>query len=489
MPRRPHVVLIMADQLGAGSLPAYGNTVVRSPHIDRLAEEGVVFERALCASPLCAPSRASLLTGLLPSRTGVYDNAGELPAAIPTFAHHLRAAGYRTVLAGKMHFIGPDQLHGFEERHVPDVYPAGFDWVPDWRLEDDETLPWYHDLGSVLRAGPVRRTLQLRYDAEVRERARQAIAEAAREQDRPLMLVASFTHPHDPYEVPLEYWDRYDGVAVDPPAHRDPPDPVDPPTRRLRAMLGSDDVDVPAEQVLAARRGYYGAISLVDDHVGAILDSLASHGLADDAVILVTSDHGDMLGERGLWYKMAPFEGSIRVPLLVHAPWRFAARRVDEPVSLLDLLPTLADLAGSPPVGPVDGSSLVEALEGGAAPGRDLPLEYLAEGVRAPQVTLVRGTRKLVRGLGEPDLVYDLASDPYERLAVADESLSRAADERWELRRLDAQVRESQERRRLVASALFTGALTAWDHPGEPNGPYIRTGDDFWRTLEAAREP
>ena len=161
MPRPPHIVLIMADQLGARSLPAYGNAVVHSPHLDRLADEGVVFERALCASPLCAPSRASLMTGLLPSRTGAYDNAGELPASVPTFAHHLRAAGYRTVLAGKMHFIGPDQLHGFEERLVPDVYPAGLDWVPDWRLEDDETLPWYHDLGSVLRAGPVRRTLQL----------------------------------------------------------------------------------------------------------------------------------------------------------------------------------------------------------------------------------------------------------------------------------------------------------------------------------------
>ena len=187
---------------------------------------------------------------LLPSRTGVYDNAAELPASVPTFAHHLRAAGYRTVLAGKMHFIGPDQLHGFEERLVPDVYPAGFDWVPDWRLRDDETLPWYHDLGSVLRAGPVRQTLQLRYDAEVRERACRAIAESAREGERPLLLVASFTHPHDPYEVPPQYWERYDGIPIDAPAHAGPPDPVDPPTRRLRAMLGSDDVEVSDERVL-----------------------------------------------------------------------------------------------------------------------------------------------------------------------------------------------------------------------------------------------
>src|SRR5262245_61226526 len=117
----------MADQLAAAALPAYGNEVVRAPNLERLGNEGVVFERALCASPLCAPSRASLMTGLLPSRTGAFDNAGELPAAVPTFAHQLRDVGYRTVLAGKMHFIGPDQLHGFEERPVPDVYPAGLD--------------------------------------------------------------------------------------------------------------------------------------------------------------------------------------------------------------------------------------------------------------------------------------------------------------------------------------------------------------------------
>ena len=261
-------------------------------------------------------------------------------------------------------------------------------------------------------------------------------------------------------------------------------------------MLGSDEVEVTAERVQAARRGYYGAISLVDDHVGAVLDALAETGLADDTVILFTSDHGDMLGERGLWYKMSPFEGSIRVPLLVHAPARFAPGRVAAPVSLLDLLPTIVDLAGeSPP--PVDGVSLLPALEGAELPERDVPLEYLAEGVRAPQVTLVRGPLKLVRGTGEADLLYDVDADPEERVDVAEdpayatelEDLARAAGERWEIATLDEAVRESQERRRLVVSALSTGTLTSWDHPGTPDGPYIRTGDDFWSTLEAARKP
>jgi choline-sulfatase len=493
MPPRPHIVLVLADQLSARALGSYGNTTVKAPNLDRLAEAGVVYDRALCASPLCVPSRSALATGMLPSRTGVYDNAAELPAATPTFAHHLRLLGYRTVVAGKMHFIGPDQLHGFEERPMPDVYPAGFDWVPDWRLADGETLPWYHDLSSVRRAGPVRGTLQIDYDVEVREHALRTIASSARVASSPLLLVASFTHPHDPYEVPAAYWERYAGVEIDAPVHPEPPDPVDAPTRSLRAMLAVDREAVSPEEIRRARHGYYGAVSLVDDHVGALMAALAEHGLADDTIIVFTSDHGDMLGERGLWYKMAPFEDSIRVPLIVHAPSRFRPRRVAEPVSLLDLLPTLVDLAGgteSPPES--DGTSLRPSLEGDGLPVREIPLEYLAEGVRAPQVSLVRGPLKAVRSLDGPDLVYDVDRDPHERTNLAGTpeaaELTRLAESRWDLRRLDGDVRSSQERRRLVARALSTGTLTAWDLPtSNLDGPYIRSGQDFWATLESRR--
>jgi len=464
---KPHIVLVLADQVAATALPMYGNRTAIAPNLARLGEEGVVYERAYCASPLCVPSRASLMTGLLPSRTGAIDNAGELPAGVPTFAHHLRLEGYRTVLVGKMHFIGPDQLHGFEERPMTDVYPAGFDWIPDWDLADDERLPWYHDLSSVLRAGPVTATLQSDYDDEVVRRALDVLADTSRQ----LLLVASFTHPHDPYEVPHEYWNRYDGIAIDPPARPQPVD--DPSTRRLRAMLDAERIAVSEEQVLIARRGYYSAISLVDDYVGRIVETLP-----ENSVVAFTSDHGDMLGERGLWYKMAPFEQSTRVPLIIRSPQRFAPRRVAQTVSLLDLAPTLVELGGGTLDGSIDGISVL-----GDPPERDIPLEYLAEGVRSPQVTLLRGDRKLVRTLGEPDLVYDAAED-----VVADESLASAADARWDLEALDREVHASQRRRRIVAAALATGRITKWDHP-EGDGRYIDTGDDFWSTLERARRP
>ncbi|MDJ0983021.1 MAG: sulfatase-like hydrolase/transferase, partial [Kiloniellales bacterium] len=143
MSRQANIVFIMADQLAAPALPAYGHKVVKAPHIQGLAERGVVFDAAYCNSPLCAPSRFSMLSGRLPSDIGAYDNAAEFPATVPTFAHMLRLGGYRTILSGKMHFVGPDQLHGFEERLTTDIYPADFGWTADWE-RPDRRQHFYH---------------------------------------------------------------------------------------------------------------------------------------------------------------------------------------------------------------------------------------------------------------------------------------------------------------------------------------------------------
>ncbi len=121
----PNILLIQADQMKPQVLPAYGGPAAM-PHLDRLCGEGVVFENAYCNFPLCAPSRFSMLPGMLPSRVRAFDNAAEFPAATPTMAHYLRLAGYRTALAGKQHFVGPDMLHGFHERLVPELYPTDF---------------------------------------------------------------------------------------------------------------------------------------------------------------------------------------------------------------------------------------------------------------------------------------------------------------------------------------------------------------------------
>ena len=216
--KAPNILIVMADQMAPASLPIYGHPLVRAPNMQALARDGVVFDSAYCASPLCAPSRASFMSGLLPSRTRVYDNAAEFAADIPTFAHALRLRDYRTILSGKMHFCGPDQLHGFEQRLTTDIYPADFNWTPDWDRPDHRPS-WYHNMSSVRDAGLCVRSNQLDFDDETAFMAERAIFDLARSKDqRPFLLVASFSHPHDPFAVPQRYWDLYRDEDIDMPA-------------------------------------------------------------------------------------------------------------------------------------------------------------------------------------------------------------------------------------------------------------------------------
>ena len=164
---RPNILVLMVDQLAGTLFPDGPAPFLHVPHLRALAARSARFANAYCASPLCAPARASFMSGLLPSRTGVYDNAAEFAADIPTFAHHLRRAGYQTCLCGKMHFVGPDQLHGFEERLTTDIYPADFGWTPDYTRPGERIDWWYHNLGSVTGAGTAEITNQLEYDDEV----------------------------------------------------------------------------------------------------------------------------------------------------------------------------------------------------------------------------------------------------------------------------------------------------------------------------------
>jgi choline-sulfatase len=494
----------MVDQLGADWLPVYGHPVVQAPSITALARAGVVFESAYCPSPLCAPSRASLLTGRLPSRIEVFDNAAELRASRPTIAHHLRAAGYATCLAGKMHFVGPDQLHGFEERLTTDIYPAGVAWTPDWRRPIGERLPWYHTMESVLSPGVCAASMQLDYDDEVAFRAVRRIFDFARAGARePFFLLVSFSHPHDPWELRRRYWERYDREAIDPPAVAAvPASEADPHSLRLRKMIGIDEAALSDEQVRTARHAYYAAISYVDERIGELLAALRDAGLEDETMVVLTADHGEMLGERGLWYKMSFFEPSARVPLVVSAPGRVAPGRIPEPVSLLDLAPTLLEQATPARVDELardmDGFSLGPLLDGRAVPRADsVVAEYLAEGVTSPAVMIRRGSHKFVWCEDDPDQLYDLANDPRELVNLADRSthavLRRAfRDEvaaRWDMGALAHRVLESQRERQLVGEALGTGDSPTWDFQpyADASKQYVRNRADLYEHQRRAR--
>jgi choline-sulfatase len=502
-PRRPDILILMADQLAPSALPFHGNPVTQAPAMSTLAENGVVFESAYTASPLCAPARASLMTGLLPSRTHTYDNAAEFSSEIPTFAHYLRGIGYRTVLAGKMHFCGPDQLHGFEERLTTDIYPAAFDWAPDWDKPLDRPH-WYHDMSSVVEAGPCIRSNQLDFDEEVAFAAeRELFGHVRSDQDRPLCLVASFTHPHDPYTIPRRWWDMYRSDDVPMPVFGHVEADAHPHEVRLRQVCAMDDVQITPEHVRAARRAYYGEISYVDEHIGRLIRVLRETGRLEDTVVILTSDHGDMLGERGLWYKMSLLEGSARVPLVVSAPSLFEPGRVSTAVSTMDLLPTLVGILrdGDVPgiVGQLDGQSLLPLLTGEPSDRDTVTAEYLAEGAIAPIVMVRRGDLKLIHSPTDPDLLFDVTQDPLERNNLAQDpsfadhlaALKAEVAARWDLPTIDREVRESQQRRMAVVRALGMGAETSWDFspPYDASRRYVRNYMDLGDLERMARYP
>jgi choline-sulfatase len=343
------------------------------------------------------------------------------------------------------------------------------------------------------------RSNQLDFDDETAFMAERAIFDLARSKDqRPFLLVASFSHPHDPFAVPQRYWDLYRDEDIGVPA---PGQALDAHSRRLRHVCAMDAEPVTEAQVRAARRAYYGAIAYVDDLLGRLMQALRSAALAEDTIVILTSDHGEMLGERGLWYKMSFLEGAARVPLVIASPGRFEPRRVASSVSLVDLMPTLIDLAGgnaqSLEIG-VDGRSLAPHLRG--AGGHDEAIgEYLAEGAIAPVVMIRRGAYKFIHSPVDPDQLFDLSRDPRELNSLADDPASAGvvADfrtevgKRWDMAELDARIRDSQRRRRLVDAALGRGKIQAWDFQPfqKASRQYVRNSMDLDELEAMARFP
>ncbi|MBB3771652.1 choline-sulfatase [Angulomicrobium tetraedrale] len=470
---RPNILIFVVDQLNGTFFPDGPADFLKAPHLKALAARSARFAQAYTPSPLCAPARASIMSGQLPSRTRVYDNAAEFASDIPTFAHHLRRAGYATCLSGKMHFVGPDQLHGFEQRLTTDIYPADFGWTPDYRKPGERIDWWYHNLGSVTGAGVAEITNQLDYDDEVAFQAERKLYDIAREPNpRPWALTVSFTHPHDPYVARRRFFDLYDGAPeLDPAVPAILARELDPHSVRLLEACNAADYAITRDQVRRSRQAYFANISYLDEKIGSLLALLERLRLADDTIVVFLSDHGDMLGERGMWFKMSFFEGSARVPFMISAPG-LSTGRIDTPVSTLDLTPTLAELAGIDlaEIRPwTDGESVVSLASGGTR--GPVYMEYAAEGSREPLVALRDGAWKYAVSASDPALLFDLEADPLERvnragdpaLAEVEARLKALAAEKWDLARFDAEVRASQARRHVVYPALRNGAYYPWD--------------------------
>ena len=502
MKKQPNILIFMVDQLNGTLFPDGPAPWLHAPNLKALAGKSTRFLNAYTASPLCAPGRASFMSGQLPSRTRVYDNAAEFSSDIPTYAHHLRRAGYHTCLSGKMHFVGPDQLHGFEERLTTDVYPADFGWTPDYRKPGERIEWWYHNMGSVTGAGVAEITNQLEYDDEVAYNAVRKVYDLARGKDeRPWCVTVSFTHPHDPYVARKKYWDLYEDCEhLEPRVSAFDYEDQDAHAKRIFDANDWRSFNITQDDIRKSRRAYFANISYLDDKIGEVLEALRMTRQEEDTIIVFLSDHGDMLGERGLWFKMCFYEGSARVPLMISSP-QLKTGLVTAPVSTLDVVPTLSDLAGVSldEVLPWTDGVSVAGLDKGGERSAPVLMEYAAEASYAPLVSVREGPWKYNHCELDPPQLFNLEDDPdelknlaeveeYSEIAQKYASLVRA---RWDMQKFDAEVRESQARRWVVYEALRNGAYYPWDFQPlqKASERYMRNHMDLNVLEESQRYP
>ena len=420
--KKPNILLIMADQMTPFMLEACGGIGAKTENITKLAARSANFTTAYTPSPICVPARSCLMTGLYTSTTGCYDNGDPYNSFIPTFAHYLTNAGYETILSGKMHFVGADQLHGFERRLNTDVNPSGFIWSYPLPPKNDPTFKAFDFAPQYMaeNIGPGW-SKELQYDEETHFKALDYLRHTP---NKPWMLTVSFTNPHPPYTVPKKYWEIYKNAKIPLPEYPDHMDEkysdYDQAIRRWHGLhLKGDEIRKPKNQI-AMRRGFAALAHYVDDKIGELLDVLEDNGLRNETIVIVTSDHGEMLGEKGMIQKRCLYEWSSRIPLFIDIP-SVKPVKIETPVSLLDIPATLIDIASQAPVRPMEGRSLLPAIHGAKLDTVPIISEYHGEGIMRPSFIVRLGDWKYHYCHGSKARLFNITEDPGEWHDLADD--------------------------------------------------------------------
>jgi choline-sulfatase len=486
--RRPNLLLIMSDQHTQKIAGCYGDRVIATPAIDRLARRGVVFDNAYTTSPICVPARMSALTARHAFRQDCWTNTDFLASDIPTFLHALGAAGYSPTLIGRLHALGPDQLHGYVAREVGDHSP---NWIGIKR----------HDMGvltntnepervSLAKSGPGRSVYELK-DIDVTSAAVAAIralgARSGAARQQPFALTVGLMLPHAPFVAAPEDFMRYAdrvGRAALPPAGQAAEHPWIAWWRANREIT-----DVPAAEEIRARAAYYGLVDRMDRMIGEILDALDAAGLADDTVVVYTSDHGEQIGERGLWWKHTFFDESLKVPMVLAWPGVLpAGERRGQVVNLMDLAATLLDAAQAPALPDADGRSFLAVARDSGKPWIDETFaEYCTDetptwtgGMAVRQRMIRAGRWKLSYYHGYRPQLFDLANDPHELDDLAQDAAPEGVRGRllarvladWDPLEIDGRMRRRIAQKRVLgdwAAATRPKSAHIWEFAPEQN--------------------
>ena len=450
---RPHILFLMTDQHRADCTGADGNRVVRTPHIDRIAREGVLFRRAYSSTPTCTPARTALLTGLSPWHHGMLGMIGMAERYPLEKPHALRDAGYYTMSVGKQHFNPMRNGHGYhrmvlDEHCVCGLGPQGvaaspqrmlercdyesWFWSEAPHLDPHATELWWNDYPARAFALP-ERLHATRWTGDTAVNFLNGY-----QGGQPFFLKVSFIRPHSPYDPPGRFMKMYQDAPL--------PEAFAGRWAARNEARNSDRDDIwrgklsPAE-IRRSRQGYYGSVSYVDEQVGRILEALEKRGLLDETLILFTSDHGDMTGDHNLWRKSYAYESSARVPMLMRWPTGLISaprgQVMDQPVELRDVLPTFLEAAGRPAPRPIDGRSLLSLVKSRGAGWREfIDLEHnICYSPENHWNALTDGRWKYIfHALHGEEQLFDLASDPHELQDLAGEPAREGELRRWRQR-------------------------------------------------------
>ncbi len=468
---QPNILLIMTDQHSKHVTGCYGDPIVSTPNLDRLASQGVLFENAYCPFPLCAPARMAFMTGKIPSTIRMYDNGSILHSDEPTFAHALGQSGYETVLCGRMHFNGLDQRHGFQKRIFPEVSGNA-----------RGMLEGTNGFGrvSLEKSGPGRNHYLL-YDQEcVAEATRWLRDRTEDKNNKPFCMVVGLVGPHCPFVCPEDLFEKYFETI-------DVPEYTDEDHRRMstfnqRFRQRSKILDATAHEIRRTRAAYYGMVEFDDTLVGLLVSTLEEAGLTENTLIVYVSDHGEMASEHGLWWKMSFYEGSVGVPMIISLPGRIPEGvREATPASLIDLAPTLGEVGGAPDLPGIHGRSLTSYLSGQESdPGRAVFSELFTHRTiwkdrgpsGGPGRMLRKGNWKCMYYHGEGPELYDLDEDPKEMIdrsrdpecqSLLEEMLAEILLD-WDPEALQADMDRAIEKRALVRAAPIDNRSLKGEH-------------------------
>jgi arylsulfatase len=452
---RPNVLFIMADQHRADHLGSAGASHVRTPNLDRLAARGVRFGQCYTNCPICAPARIGLATGLQPSRLGSLDNSSYLPHSVPTYYQRFRDHGYRVGCVGKLDLAKPSGYNGrYGDR--PCVYGWGFTHPEECEgkmhagssptplgpythyLEERGLLQaFYEDYSARKKRGWILGAshdsvlpTEAFEDAYVGRRAAQWLEQVP--DDFPWYYFVSFVGPHDPFDPPTEYASHF--------RHAEMPPAIADDMRGKPSYLQHRVLPATPEQITMTRRQYCASIELIDDQVGLMLTALERRGRLDDTYIVFTSDHGEMLGDHGLYTKSVPYDGAVRIPLIVAGPGIAGGRTSEALIELIDVHPTLCDLAGLPQQEHVDARSFASLLHE-QRKNHQPNGEHRPDVLHRPDiVTAIRNFRSLrtqhyalIENYNDVTELYDLEADPQELHNIAAQHPDLVRELAWRL--------------------------------------------------------